>query len=174
MAPIDDGLLQQARAAVGRRLDAEAALAHARTDEQLALRRLQLAGASVREIARALGISHQRVHQLIDAVDDGRGWKRKAAPAKGAALQCTFCGRGSDVVAKLIAGPGCYICDACVANARHGFDGRPACSFCGKRALPDLSVRGTDDVAICSQCLDLCDEILTEDPPDGSGARVRP
>ena len=28
--------------------------------------------------------------------------------------QCTFCGRSHQEVAKLIAGPGVYICDACV------------------------------------------------------------
>jgi hypothetical protein len=34
-------------------------------------------------------------------------------PAKPA-LHCSFCTKGSDQVGKLIAGPGVYICDACV------------------------------------------------------------
>jgi ATP-dependent Clp protease ATP-binding subunit ClpX len=29
-------------------------------------------------------------------------------------LQCSFCGKGSDQVRKLIAGPGVYICNQCV------------------------------------------------------------
>ncbi|MEM7078051.1 MAG: ClpX C4-type zinc finger protein [Pseudomonadota bacterium] len=30
-------------------------------------------------------------------------------------LQCSFCGKNSEEVAALIAGPGVFICDACVA-----------------------------------------------------------
>jgi ATP-dependent Clp protease ATP-binding subunit ClpX len=30
-------------------------------------------------------------------------------------LSCSFCGKSKDAVAKLIAGPGVYICDECVA-----------------------------------------------------------
>ena len=29
-------------------------------------------------------------------------------------MSCSFCGKAQDVVAKLIAGPGVYICDQCV------------------------------------------------------------
>ncbi|MCF0122391.1 MAG: AAA family ATPase, partial [Lachnospiraceae bacterium] len=29
-------------------------------------------------------------------------------------MRCSFCGRGTDEVRKLIAGPNCYICDECV------------------------------------------------------------
>jgi ATP-dependent protease Clp ATPase subunit len=32
-------------------------------------------------------------------------------------LHCSFCGKHQDHVAKLIAGPGVYICSACVARA---------------------------------------------------------
>jgi ATP-dependent Clp protease ATP-binding subunit ClpX len=32
----------------------------------------------------------------------------------GAKLSCSFCGKSQDDVAKLIAGPGVYICDGCV------------------------------------------------------------
>lgn len=162
---LDAQLLAAAREATARRVEAEAALAHTRTDEQLAIRRLQLAGASVREIAKTLGISHQRVQQLIEAVDDGRGWKRKGRAPK--LLACTFCGTDQEHAAKLISGPSCFICDRCVALARRDLAERARCSFCGKGAQVDLAVRGTDDVAVCSECLDLCDEILAEEPPDG-------
>jgi ATP-dependent Clp protease ATP-binding subunit ClpX len=32
-------------------------------------------------------------------------------------LRCSFCGRTAAQVAKLVAGPGVYICDACVKKA---------------------------------------------------------
>ena len=158
MASLDDGLLVQARAAVAHRIEAEAALAHARTDEQLAIRRMQLAGGSVREIAKALGVSHQRIQQMIEAVDDGRGWKRRGR--KSDTLACSFCGTPQNVAKKLIAGPGVYICDGCIPKARQGFEAKPKCSFCGK-STPAQPVRGTKTVAICGECLDLCDEILS-------------
>jgi ATP-dependent protease Clp ATPase subunit len=84
----------------------------------------------------------------------------------GDLLHCSFCGRAQRQVAKLVAGPGVYICSDCVALARS----RPAvpypgrtCSFCG-RWDPDkgrVTVQGT--VTICARCLDLCDEIIAED-----------
>ena len=39
--------------------------------------------------------------------------KRPGDPAH-ATPRCSFCGRDVDAVAKLIAGPGVFICDACV------------------------------------------------------------
>jgi ClpX C4-type zinc finger len=164
----NDPRFDAARLAIERRVEAEAALAHARVEEQLALRRVQLAGASVREIAKAIGISHQRVQQMIEAADnDGRGWKRRGrGPGKGLLLICSFCGRSQSDVAKLIAGPGCFICNDCVDRARDGFDPQTLCSFCGKQVLVDLPVVGTVDVAICRECLDLCDEIIGEEPPN--------
>ncbi len=40
--------------------------------------------------------------------------KRKA---KGATLYCSFCGKPHTQVAKLVSGPGVYICDACIRLA---------------------------------------------------------
>ncbi|WP_275935335.1 ClpX C4-type zinc finger protein, partial [Oenococcus oeni] len=37
-------------------------------------------------------------------------------------LACSFCGKRQDQVKKLIAGPGVYICDECVALAQHIID----------------------------------------------------
>jgi hypothetical protein len=34
---------------------------------------------------------------------------------KGELLKCSFCGKSQKQVKKLIAGPGAYICDACIA-----------------------------------------------------------
>ncbi len=143
------------------RVEAEAALSHARAEEQRVVRLVHLSGSSVREIAGALGLSHQRVQQLVEATKDGRGWKRTSKPS--VLLVCTFCAKDQSEAAKLIAGPGVYICDACVQRARRGFKPQEDCSFCGKSARADLRVRGSDVVAICTECLDLCDEIIDEE-----------
>jgi ClpX C4-type zinc finger len=165
MSPLDESLLAAAREAALRRAEAEVLQTTAKANEQLAIRRLQLAGGSVREIAKALGYSHQRIQQMIDAVDDGRGWKRKGkAPDM---LICSFCQKTQKVVAKLIAGPSVYICNECVELARTGFRPQPTCSFCGKEAAPKLRVRGLGTVAVCFECLDLCDEIIADEWGNG-------
>jgi ATP-dependent Clp protease ATP-binding subunit ClpX len=38
----------------------------------------------------------------------------KDKPSLGSALHCNFCGKSQKEVKKLIAGPGCYICDECI------------------------------------------------------------
>jgi len=38
----------------------------------------------------------------------------KDKPTLGSALHCNFCGKSQKEVKKLIAGPGCYICDECI------------------------------------------------------------
>src|SRR5262249_55051672 len=65
--PLDAALLSQAEAAEARVIDAEQAAEIARAEFHGTVRRLQLAGASLREIAEALGLSHQRVHQIVEA-----------------------------------------------------------------------------------------------------------
>src|SRR5262249_49402233 len=65
--PLDADLLNQAKTAEARVIDAEQAAEIARAEFHGTVRRLQLAGASLREIAEALGLSHQRVHQIVEA-----------------------------------------------------------------------------------------------------------
>jgi ATP-dependent Clp protease ATP-binding subunit ClpX len=36
------------------------------------------------------------------------------AKGKGESLACSFCGKDKDAIAKLIAGPGVYICNQCI------------------------------------------------------------
>jgi hypothetical protein len=113
---------------------------------QHAIRRLHASGGSMREIADALGLSYQRVHQIVD-VSTGKGAIR---PSAIASLSCAFCGlKGNEA---LIGGPGVHICDRCVdladdvvaeggqrTNERTllvALDlGNPKarCSFCGKK-----------------------------------------
>jgi hypothetical protein len=149
---VDRDLLAAARTAGQRFEAAEREADTARTDYHHAVRRLHLAGASLREVAQALGISHQRVQQIVQATG-GTWWSfiwrgRRVQPD----MICSFCGLPSSQVAKLIAGPNVYICDACVAAAEQvlrsstpkesaagarmepvPFSSRVRCSFCRQK-----------------------------------------
>jgi ATP-dependent protease Clp ATPase subunit len=106
-------------------------------------------------------------------------------------LACSFCGNPQDKTRKLIAGPGVYICDGCIRlagcvlgsgeSAQTAFgpvmavmeqDGQVQCSFCGKdrsqaaglAALPGVQLERTGaSPAICSECQELCNEIILEE-----------
>jgi hypothetical protein len=153
---LDDGLVAAAQAAATRWSEAQLSAEQARDGYHQAIRRLYLTGASMREIAEALGLSHQRVHQIIEA-SGGVAWK----PRSRAGLACSFCGATKESVSYLIAGPGVYICAACVALARTHPDPMPAtetlrCSFCDKGSL---LVAGPG-VRVCQECLEFCSEVL--------------
>ena len=195
-------LLAEARHAQERLIDAERDADVARAEFYRAVRRLHLNGASLRELAASLGLSHQRVHQIVEEAGGSRRWIRtrqdtsqdtRRDPRRLAQdhLSCTFCGKTQKMVRKLIAGPGVYICDGCIALAKHvTSDGEPAqtdfgqlitvpelltrirCSFCGKdraqaaglAVMPAVTVNRTSaKAAICSECLSLCNEIIKEE-----------
>ena len=63
---LDDDILSQAKQARDRLIAAQHEVDDARADYHHAVRRLHASGASMREVAEALGISHQRVHQIVD------------------------------------------------------------------------------------------------------------
>jgi ClpA/ClpB-like protein len=63
---LDEQVLEEARQARQRLVDLEGWTAHARVDYHHAIKRLHAAGGSLREIAEALGLSHQRVHQIVE------------------------------------------------------------------------------------------------------------
>lgn len=154
---IDERLTAQALAAAAAIKTRQGELDTARGAFQRAVRALYLDGASMREIAEALNLSHQRVHQLLDLPARDRG-------RQPLDLDCSFCGRSKDALEKLIAGPGVYICNTCVARARltEPTDAGTACAFCGKTdPVPTSSDDGS--ATICSDCLDLCDDILTSE-----------
>jgi hypothetical protein len=90
--PIDADLLGQAKAAEGRVMDTEHAAELARCDSHRAGRRLQLAGASLREITNALGLSHQRVHQIVEAAGGSRRWRTRLVSV-GELRSCSFGGK---------------------------------------------------------------------------------
>ena len=122
---VDDELLAAARAAHERLVESERAADLARAEFRYAVRKLHLAGASLREVGEALHFSHQRVHQLVQEAGGGgpgwRGWRSftvGGGRSRPAPLACSFCGKPRESVGKLIAGPGgVAICDACAAKA---------------------------------------------------------
>jgi ClpX C4-type zinc finger len=187
---MDETMLAEARQAQERLIDAERDADVARADFHRAVRRLHLHGASLRELASGLGLSHQRVHQIVESAGGSRRWLRRdrVRPDPGL-LACTFCGKHQKQVKKLIAGPSVYICDGCVDLAKSVLgDGQPVtteiaeltagpedeprvqCSFCGKcryqvagLMVSSVQTERKAPATICSECLDLCTEIVTEE-----------
>jgi hypothetical protein len=144
----------------------------------------------LREIADALGLSYQRVHQIVDP-SSGKG-ALKDATAKAV---CAFCGGEKIDAGRLIAGPGLFICERCVDLAGEVLaedqerrderttiahvdraDAKARCGFCGKRRThvegmaeapmrPPVgkgAQRRRSGVRICTACVALCGEILAE------------
>lgn len=189
---LDQELLREARQARDRAFDLQYGADQAQVGYQHAIRRLHAAGASLREIAQALGLSYQRVHQIVDP-GSGKGAVKECQTD----LACSFCGAARRQVHKLVAGPGVFVCERCVALAdevvaegeersnrwtRLAPEREPEarCNFCGKRrrdvaemvVAPDRPAIGKygrkrlarrfPGVRECSECLDLCDEIMAE------------
>jgi hypothetical protein len=156
---IDDELLKKAKLAGDALAEAERQVLTSRADYHTSIRRMHLAGGSLREIAEALSISHQRVQQIVDSA--GGSWWQRIWRTRNRAVDavCTFCGRPPSEVDKLIAGPNVYICDACIDSAerRRTAPAKLKCSFCGRRkARPSR----TAAARICEDCLHICREIL--------------
>ena len=171
---LDTELLQTARTTRTTFDEADLQALLARADYHTAVRRLHLAGGSLREIAEALSLSHQRVQQIVS--ESGGSWwsrvwrSRKVNPD----AVCTWCGRPPAEVPKLIAGPHVYVCDACVGAAEKTRKGRPAapfrgvmkksvtarCAFCAKRAGADRPLIAAPSGRICAECLRTCRDIL--------------
>ena len=129
----------------------------AKAEYRRVVRRLHIAGVSMREIAEALGVSHQRVHQILEG-GGPRRWRRRRH-GDDVRLVCSFCGREQRQVKRLIAGPNVYICDPCIAEAvvicsrgasvEGGVltlaraDSDLLCTFCGKdRGMADAIIAG--------------------------------
>ncbi|HXV34831.1 MAG TPA: Clp protease N-terminal domain-containing protein [Gaiellaceae bacterium] len=71
MTPLDPATLREARDSRDRMLEAQHELERARADYGHAIRRLHAEGGSLREIAESLGLSHQRVHQIVEGEEGG-------------------------------------------------------------------------------------------------------
>jgi len=191
---LDRELVREAERAREQLAVSQHAAERARADYHLAIRRLHAAGGSLREIAEALRLSHQRVHQILDeaAEPTRRRWRRRTQRLPEPLGPCSFCGRPREECAKLIAGPGVFICDRCLVQATRLSAGSAVeaqegpmrlepsgseaqCSFCGKNTrqgvllvaagLPGAGGKFGDLPRICDECLDLCLEILAETSP---------
>jgi ribosome-binding protein aMBF1 (putative translation factor) len=186
---MDQELLAQARLAGERLIEAEHDADVARADFHRAVRRLHLSGASLRQLASELKLSHQRIHQIVEEAGGARRWRVRDQPVTGA-LACSFCGRTQPRTKVLVAGPGVWICDRCIKRAGTVMtSGRAAqtplgplsavpedvtdrrCSFCGKSryqvsglviSIDNPVGKSGEDASICAECLSLCQEIHAE------------
>ncbi len=70
MMTLDEQILTEAKETRDRLLDLQHGVDRARVDYQHVIRRLHAAGGSLREIAEELGLSHQRVHQIVDGAPE--------------------------------------------------------------------------------------------------------
>ena len=183
---VDEKLLAGARQARERLIHAERVAEVARAEFRGAVHRLVVHGSRSGDVATALGLSHEELDEMVQG--PGGSGREDQAGVLGYDLTCSFCGRSQHEVRKLIAGPGCYICEACIeviegvasggnpARTRLGpvhavpeQDERARCSFCGKHRclVAGLAARpfepGTGHPAICTECVSLCNEILAEE-----------
>jgi len=172
---LDDELVKKAKAAGAQLIEAMKQAEIAQAEYHTIIRRAHLAGGSLREIAQALGMSHQRVQQIVQSAG-GTWWSRVwSSRHMKRDIICTFCGRPPSEVSKLLAGPNVYICDSCLQQANKTLRGTAQvaafavasrrssskCSFCGKRG-PDRQVVTTAEANICNECLGICQQIIDE------------
>ncbi len=159
---LDERLLAEAESASARITALERETAAATSQYHRTIRRLHVAGSSMREIADALQLSHQRVHQIVDAAGGApRRWKLRSKPPRP--LVCSFCEKAKDDVTKLVAGAAAYMCGDCV-EAAASFDKVHAastlrCSFCTKPRKAVTRMVAGAQAQICDDCLHLCKEI---------------
>jgi ClpX C4-type zinc finger len=190
---LDQELVREAGRAKEELAVAEHAAYRAKVHYHQAIRRVHAAGGSLREIAEAFRLSHQRVHQIINQAAEAARRRREAQVLSGPVGPCSFCGRARDVCARLIVGPEVFICDRCVMQvtrlaAGSAVEGQAEgslrleppksqakCSFCGLggRQVQHLVASGLAVPAgkvgelprICDRCRDLGLEILAEPSP---------
>jgi hypothetical protein len=173
---LEQELLERAREAGSRLLEAERVLQLARAEYHTSVRRLHLAGGSLREVAEALGMSHQRVQQMVEGAG-GSWWQRirRGREPKRDAV-CTFCERPPSEVAKLVAGPNVFICDRCIGRVEAAWTAGPGttssdlalagprarahCSFCGKSRSAERPIVVAKAASVCGECLAMCRRIV--------------
>ena len=78
--------------------------------------------------------------------------------------RCRACRLPSAEGRRLIAGPGVYICESCIALLTIRESAAAAaerCSFCGRRDIPIAGA--LPSLALCAACLELSHSTLAED-----------
>jgi hypothetical protein len=120
-------------------------------------------------------------------------WPFQRIAREGDGLRCSFCGKSQNDVRKLIAGPGVYICDACIElcndilaeeRAQLEEEGKPAeaepraeprsrptgvavCRLCGLPTPMDHVSMILDRGYLCDVCLDAIREASEPESSDG-------
>jgi hypothetical protein len=69
--------------------------------------------------------------------------KMQATTTSATLLYCSFCRKDQKHLAKLVAGPGVYICDACVSLCNRLLTNKPTAAFAGWAALTDDELLAT-------------------------------
>jgi hypothetical protein len=173
---LDPDLLDKVHRTAADVAEAERQALVARAEYHTAIRRLHLAGGPLREIAKALSMSHQRVQQIVSA--SGGSWWRRAWSSRNANPDaiCTWCERPPSEVSKLVAGPRVFICDRCLGQAEraladpHGAadgleqapkGGRERCAFCRRRPDEERAVVTGPTANICSECMRISREFMS-------------
>jgi hypothetical protein len=181
---LDAEMVGKAKAAEAQLAEAEKAAAVARAEYHTVIRRIHLGGASLREIAAALGMSHQRVQQIVELAG-GTWWKPRTRD-----MICTFCARPPSEVSKLLRGPNVFICDGCIGLAERALagmstgasgtllavasGGKVPCSFCGKRRSEKRAMVIGAESNVCDACVGVCRQILDDcgAPPSARSAAL--
>jgi hypothetical protein len=199
---LDEDILRDVEAARDRLEALEDEAYEARASLHQAIRRLHSTGGSMREIATALGMSHQRVHQIIGA--DGIVEVEPSAVTEVSAIPvtasfstsvavtvtedaCSFCGAPRRELDKLFAAPGpVFICSGCVGRANLAVQHRQAdglrtiaidedatCSFCGNASAVGgvMAEHESGAPRICARCTETCRKLLTSQEPAKAMAR---
>jgi len=145
---LDEILLKNCTAKAEQVILMEQRAEQAKIEYHAEIRRLHLNGGSYREIAAALGLSHQRISQIVkgDSPSWLTRWTGKRDDPRGGLLNCSFCGQSQTKVNKLVRGPKVFICDVCVDHSLALFSDTP---LEGRRAF--MSLRDSD-TAYCSFC----------------------
>lgn len=172
---IDRHLLERTQEEGAKLAEAERHVLLARAEYHTAVRRLHLAGASLRELADALGLSHQRVQQIVQGAGGTwwrRAWRTRNHPRDAV---CTWCGRPPSEVSKLVAGPNVFICDRCLTACEQTLDARNAtsgahqrtravargrCAFCSRRSSPSRTIVTGPAANICDDCMRISREFM--------------
>jgi DNA-binding Lrp family transcriptional regulator len=178
MEPTDDLAHVQEKEARIKRLESE--LEKAKDDYHSAIGQMHVDGKSMREIAKLLNLSHQRVHQIIEA--ENHGWRAWIKPAKPE-LRCSFCNLRADQVQKLVQGPTIFVCDICITSCHivlttncpgHSvLSGGNAfkkllissglrCSFCSKSPSRKREIVAGDKHQICAKCIGMAMKYMEE------------
>lgn len=197
---LDDDILADVEAARDILERREDQTYEARAAFHQSIRRLHAAGASMREIAIALGLSHQRVHQIVgeDGIVEVEAASTELTPLPTAGPpatttghdRCSFCGAGPADGDQFLAAPGpVFVCGGCVAEAARVVQGgssatmapAPAgdgvvCTFCrNDTATRSPAVRASGgDVTICARCVATCQRMLGSSEPRRVMARRNP